>query len=96
MTMTDNDDKKSKGSRALAPYKAPPVPAIIGPLGDIEAFLKAADNAPILSAQEERDLAISLRDHGDLQAAQMLVLSHLRLVISIAKLVMRHRMTRWI
>lgn len=83
--MADTDKKTEGGSRAVAPYKAPPVPAVIGPLGDIEAFLKAADNAPILSAQEEHDLAISLRDHGDLQAAQMLVLSHLRLVISIAR-----------
>ena len=83
--MADTDKKIEGSSRAVAPYKAPPVPAVIGPLGDIEAFLKAADNAPILSAQEERDLAISLRDHGDLQAAQMLVLSHLRLVISIAR-----------
>ena len=83
--MADTDKKIEGSSRAVAPYKAPPVPAVIGPLGDIEAFLKAADNAPILSAQEEHDLAISLRDHGDLQAAQMLVLSHLRLVISIAR-----------
>lgn len=83
--MADTDKKIESSSRAVAPYKAPPVPAVIGPLGDIEAFLKAADNAPILSAQEEHDLAISLRDHGDLQAAQMLVLSHLRLVISIAR-----------
>ena len=41
--------------------------------------------APILSAEQERNLAIRLRDQGDLQAAQELILSHLRLVISIAR-----------
>ncbi len=72
-------------STALAPYKAPPVPAIVGPLGDIQAFLRAAEAAPVLSAEEERRLALNLRDTGDLAAAQQLILSHLRLVISIAR-----------
>ena len=39
----------------------------------------------MLSAEEERSLAIDLRDHDDLAAAQKLVLSHLRLVVSIAR-----------
>lgn len=84
--MDETDDKKQKPtSTALAPYKAPPVPTVIGPLGDIQAFLHAAENAPVLTPEQERELAISLRDHGDLQAAHQLILSHLRLVISIAR-----------
>ena len=88
--MADSDKKTSTAlvpirNTAIQPYKTPPVPAIVGPLGDLQAFLRAAENAPILTPEEEKKLAISLRDNGDLQAAQMLVLSHLRLVISIAR-----------
>ncbi len=76
---------RSHGAGALVPYKAN-VPAIVPQsLGDIEAFIRAANAAPILSAEQEHNLAIRLRDQGDLQAAQELILSHLRLVISIAR-----------
>ena len=87
MVSKDNTAKdiKTGVSTALQPYKAPPVPAIIGPLGDLQAFLKAAENAPILTPEQERSLAVSLREQGDLNAAQLLILSHLRLVISIAR-----------
>ena len=87
MVSKDNTAKdiKTGVSTALQPYKAPPVPAIIGPLGDLQAFLKAAENAPILTPEQERSLAVALREQGDLNAAQLLILSHLRLVISIAR-----------
>lgn len=47
--------------------------------------MRAAERAPILSPEEERSLAMRLRDHNDVEAAQQLILSHLRLVISIAR-----------
>ena len=75
--------KSSAG--ALVPYETRKVPAVIGQLGDLEAYMRAAERAPLLSAEEERALAIDLRDKNDLEAAQKLVLSHLRLVISIAR-----------
>ena len=56
-----------------------------GLLGDLDAFLRAAERAPMLTADEEKTLALKLRDQNDLEAAQKLVLSHLRLVISIAR-----------
>ena len=76
--------EKPKGT-ALVTYKAPSVPALVGPLGDLDAFMRAAERAPILTPEEERSLAVRLRDDGDVEAAQQLVLSHLRLVISIAR-----------
>jgi len=54
-------------------------------LGNIDAYIQAANQYPMLSAQEEAALARRLRDESDLDAARQLVLSHLRLVISIAR-----------
>ena len=51
----------------------------------LESYLSAARNIPILSAEEERDLAVQLQEHGDLEAAQKLVLSHLRFVAHVAR-----------
>ena len=76
---------RSRGAGALIPYQKANVPAVIPQLGDLESFIRAANAAPILSVEEEHSLAVQLRDHGDLQAAQRLVLSHLRLVISVAR-----------
>ena len=55
------------------------------PSGSLESYLQAARKIPILSAKEERELAIQLQDHGDLEAAQKLVLSHLRFVAHVAR-----------
>lgn len=81
----DVKDAEHKSGVALVPYKSN-VPALIPPsLGDIDAYIRAANAAPVLSAQEERSLAIRLRDKKDLTAAQKLILSHLRLVVSVAR-----------
>ena len=53
--------------------------------GSLESYLSAARNIPILCAEEERELAVQLQDHGDLEAAQKLVLSHLRFVAHVAR-----------
>jgi RNA polymerase sigma-32 factor len=55
------------------------------PSGSLESYLSAARNIPILSAEDERELAVQLQDHGDLEAAQKLVLSHLRFVAHVAR-----------
>lgn len=54
-------------------------------VGTIEAYIANANRMPVLSADREVELARCLRDTGDLRAAKELVLSHLRLVISIAR-----------
>ncbi|MBS0307596.1 MAG: RNA polymerase sigma factor RpoH [Proteobacteria bacterium] len=56
-----------------------------GNLGNIEAYISAANRLPMLSHEEEVSLARRLRENNDLAAAQSLVLSHLRLVVSIAR-----------
>ena len=55
------------------------------PTGSIDAYISAAYQIPVLTADEERDLAERLRDHGDMEAARRLVTSHLRFVIRIAR-----------
>jgi len=55
------------------------------PTGSIDAYIGAAYQIPVLTAEEERALAEQLREHGDMEAARRLVLSHLRFVIRIAR-----------
>ena len=55
------------------------------PTGSLEAYVSAAFKVPMLSAEEERDYAIKLRDQGDLDAARALVMSHLRFVVRVAR-----------
>ncbi|WP_295532556.1 RNA polymerase sigma factor RpoH [uncultured Pseudacidovorax sp.] len=59
--------------------------AMVPPLGNLDAYISAANRLPLLSQEEERNYARRLRDEGDLQAAGALILSHLRLVISISR-----------
>jgi RNA polymerase sigma-32 factor len=55
------------------------------PTGSIEAYIQTVSRFPILSLEEERTLAHRWRDEGDLDAARGLVLSHLRLVVAVAR-----------
>lgn len=56
-----------------------------GTLGNIDAYISAVNRLPMLTYDEEISLAQQLRAKNDLGAAQKLVLSHLRLVVSIAR-----------
>ncbi|MDR3055792.1 MAG: RNA polymerase sigma factor RpoH [Zoogloeaceae bacterium] len=63
-----------------------PMPSAVGSTaGSIEAYIQAAQRAPMLSEEEEIRLARRFHDEEDLEAARQLVLSHLRLVISVAR-----------
>jgi RNA polymerase sigma-32 factor len=53
--------------------------------GSIEAYMQSAYSIPMLTAEEEHDLATRLYNQNDLQAAQKLIMSHLRFVIHVAK-----------
>ena len=59
-----------------------PIPSA---LGNIDAYIQAANRYPMLSGAEETSLAERFHNNGDVEAARQLVLSHLRLVISIAR-----------
>ena len=53
--------------------------------GSLDAYINAAYQLPILSAEEERNLATRLRDHQDLEAARTLITHHLRFVVKVAR-----------
>lgn len=53
--------------------------------GSIESYIQAVSRFPILSQEEETRLARCLRDEDDIDAARQLVLSHLRVVVAIAR-----------
>ena len=64
------------GSHAL------PIPSATGSL---DTYIQSVNRFPLLSPQEETDLARRFRDHEDLEAARQLIMSHLRVVVSIAR-----------
>lgn len=53
--------------------------------GSIESYMQSAYSIPMLTAEREHELANSLFKENDLQAAQELIMSHLRFVIHVAK-----------
>jgi len=55
------------------------------PLGSLDHYMQAAGSIPILSAEEEFELATRLRETNDLDAARRLVLAHLRFVVHVAR-----------
>ena len=59
-----------------------PVPS---PLGSLEAYIGAVHQIPVLTVDEEQDLARRFRDEEDLDAARELVHSHLRFVVHVAR-----------
>jgi RNA polymerase sigma-32 factor len=56
-----------------------------GSLGNFDAYVAAVNRIPMLLPEEEIQLARQYRDRGDLDSAGKLVLSHLRLVVSVAR-----------
>jgi RNA polymerase sigma-32 factor len=55
------------------------------PVGSFESYVTAANSIPVLSREEEIELAKRYREHDDLEAAQKLVMSHLRYVVYISR-----------
>ena len=55
------------------------------PQGSLEAYIRAANEYPMLTAEEEKELAERLYYNEDIEAAKKLVLSHLRFVIHVAR-----------
>ena len=59
--------------------------SVVPSLGNLEAYISAANRLPMLTLDEEQSFARKLRADNDLEAAGKLVLSHLRLVVSISR-----------
>ena len=61
------------------------LPATLPPVSSIESYVAAVNGIPMLSQERETELGRRLKDGNDLTAARDLVLSHLRLVVSVAR-----------
>ena len=59
--------------------------ALVPPLGNLDAYISAVNRLPLLTLEQEQQAARRLRDDNDLEAASQLVMSHLRLVVSISR-----------
>ncbi len=59
--------------------------ALVPSLGNLDAYIAAVNRLPLLTQQEETEAATRLRESGDLASAGKLVLSHLRLVVSVTR-----------
>ncbi len=59
--------------------------ALVPPLGNLDAYISAVNRLPLLTAEEEQTFARNLKNNNDVDAAGRLVLSHLRLVVSISR-----------
>ena len=55
------------------------------PNRDLNAYIAAVYQMPMLSKEEEKQLAEDLFQKGDLESAQKLVLAHLRVVVSVSR-----------
>lgn len=58
---------------------------LVSPTGSLESYIGTVTQIPVLDAEEEKALAVRLQEHGDLEAARRLVMSHLRFVIHVAR-----------
>jgi RNA polymerase sigma-32 factor len=81
MTMNALQPVNLKNNNTLATASWGLVPS----LGNLDAYISSANRMPMLTLEEEQRYAKNLRDNNDLDAAEKLVLSHLRLVISVSR-----------
>ena len=59
--------------------------AVVPSLGHLDAYISAVNRMPMLTPEEEQEFARKLKNENDLEAASKLVLSHLRLVVSVSR-----------
>jgi RNA polymerase sigma-32 factor len=59
--------------------------AVVPSLGNLDAYISAVNRLPMLTLKEEQEYARKFREDNDLEAAGKLVLSHLRLVVSVSR-----------
>jgi len=59
-----------------------PIPSVAGSL---ESYIQTVNRFPLLTPEQELEYGRRLRQHDDLEAARLLVMSHLRVVVSVAR-----------
>ena len=70
---------------SLVPFRGSALALHPGSLGNLDAYITAVNRVPMLTAEQESSLARAFREQDDLEAARQLVLSHLRLVVAVAR-----------
>ena len=84
--MEERKPAMTTASGSIATALAPANPwALVPPLGNLDAYISAANRLPMLTPEEEQAYARKLKENNDLDAAGRLVMSHLRLVVSISR-----------
>ena len=59
--------------------------SMVPPLGDLDAYISAVNRLPMLTLEQEQEFSKKLKENNDLDSAVKLILSHLRLVVSISR-----------
>ena len=59
--------------------------SLLPPLGNLDAYISAVNRLPMLTLEQEQDFARKLKASNDIESAEKLVLSHLRLVVSTSR-----------
>ena len=77
--MTNQTGTMSTALAATNPW------SLVPPLGNLDAYISAVNRMPMLTLEQEQEYARKLRNDNDVEAAGKLVLSHLRLVVSVAR-----------
>ena len=72
-------------AESVGTLAAPNPWSMVPPLGNLEAYISAVNRMPMLTLEQEQAFSRSLRENNDLDSAGKLVLSHLRLVVSISR-----------
>lgn len=62
-----------------------PVPVMGLPVGSLDAYIARANQIPLLTDEQEKELAHRLQQDGDLEAAREMVMAHLRYVVRVAR-----------
>jgi RNA polymerase sigma-32 factor len=76
---------RSAVANALVPAASHALVLHPGSVGSIDSYIQAVNRVPLLTADEEVRLAREFRENSDLDAAGRLVMSHLRLVVAVAR-----------
>ena len=58
---------------------------VLAAAGSLESYIQTVNRYPLLTQEQEREFARRFRREGDLEAAGQLVLSHLRVVVAVAR-----------
>ena len=69
----------ASGVAALNPW------SLLPPLGNLDAYISAVNRLPMLTLEQEQEFARKLKASNDIESAEKLVLSHLRLVVSTSR-----------